>query len=89
MLSAMFNVWVHAGVVKAAPAAAKKAVAAAKGPTCKELKQNRWLVENWVACEEPVVLEEREVQRNHAVYISNCSQCVVQVRSRILHQLAN
>ena len=64
----------------AAPAAPKQAAAAAKGPPCKELKQNRWLVENWVACEEPVVLAEGDLQRSHAVYISKCSQCVVQVR---------
>lgn len=69
-------------MVKAAevPAVPKKGAVAAKGPPCKELKQNRWLVENWVACEEPVVLEDGEVQRSHAVYISHCSQCVVQVR---------
>lgn len=61
-----------------APAAGKKA-AEARGPARKELQQNRWQIENWVACE-GVELQEDEVQRSHAVYVSRCSECVIQVR---------
>lgn len=67
-----------AGVVKA-PTAAKKAEQA-RGPPRKELLQNRWQIENWVACEEAVELQEGDVKRSHAVYVSHCSGCVIQVR---------
>lgn len=62
-----------------ATAAAKKAEPV-RGPPRKELLQNRWEIENWVACEEAVSLKEEEVKRSHAVYISHCSDCVIQVR---------
>eukprot|EP00892_Ulva_mutabilis_P003801 jgi/Ulvmu1/1793/UM119_0011.1 len=69
------------GVVKAA-AAPTKPSAAARGPARKELCQNRWEVENWVACE-PVQLQEDELRRSHAIYISNCADCVVQVHGKV------
>lgn len=65
---------------KPAPAAAKPAAApkAAK-PPLKELKQNRWQIENYTAGQQ-VELSAEEVKREHTVYVANCSDTVVQVR---------
>ena len=50
-----------------------------RGPPSMVLNNQRWLVENYDG-DDSVVLPEDQVERKHAVYIANCSNCVIKVR---------
>lgn len=64
----------------AAAAAPRAAAAAPKAPPRVELEQGRkWVVENLVGNRE-VVIDQTDVKQ--AVYIYNCTDCVIQVRGQ-------
>ena len=50
-----------------------------RGPPSMVLNNQRWLVENYDG-DDSVVLPEDQLERKHAVYIANCSNCVIKVR---------
>jgi len=74
----------RSGAVVAAPKAAApshvQGQTKPRGLPSTVLQQRRWVVENYGDGE--VVLAAEQLQPKQSVYIANCSDCVIQVRSR-------